>query len=128
MRRSIYVDREDAFAVEDEERSAFVRYVLEAAGIPLENAWPENEDLTVQIKIQLRKLLAKFDVIVLDDGDHGTEIYVGDDLIAQWHKPKYILHTDITQRERSKRTFYEMIIEYESVFDEEEDSSSKERS
>ena len=120
MEASIYIDLEDVHTVEAEERNAFVRGILEEVGLPLDDIWPEAE-LTVEQKIELRRLLSKFDVMILDDGDRGLEIYVGDDLIATWHKPRYILHIDRSQRDPSKKIFYELILNFESLFDESEE-------
>jgi hypothetical protein len=119
MYRSIYLDREDAKAVEEEECNLFLRGVLEEIGVPLEDVWPDIL-LTVGQKIKLRDLLAKLDIEIISNGDRGYEIYNGDILLAKWHKPKFILRDDKKARSQSKRLYYEMVINTFSVFEKEE--------
>src|SRR3989344_1991051 len=93
VQTTILLDREDTSKVEAEERNRWIKNVLLKIGIPLDDAWPD-ENITVEQKIKLRKLLNKYDVIILDDGDRGTEIYVDKEIIARWNKPTYKLKTD----------------------------------
>ena len=81
---SIYIDREDFSKVEEEERDSFIKGVLTQIGIPLEKVWPEERLENVEQKIEFRKLMASFDVDILDDGDRGVKIYVDNGVIAEW--------------------------------------------
>lgn len=113
---SIYANREDAKSIEESERALYVRGILEEIGIPLDEVWPD-EQLTVDQKIELRKALGKYSIQIIDNGDRQTEIFVNDDLIAKWFKPRYIMRVDPTKREKSKQLYYEMILKTESLFD-----------
>ena len=124
MELSFYIDREDAGQVENEEKNRWVKEILLNIGIDLSDVWPDD-DITVDQKIKLRKLLAKYDIIILDDGDRGLEIYVDDDVIARWEKPKFALRTDIKQIDPSKRMFLEMTINHVSIFDNEEEKEDE---
>lgn len=108
---------DNAKEVETEERDLFVKGILEEMGVPLEEVWPETH-LNLEQKIQLRKLLGKFNIIILDNRDGSMEIYVDNYKVATWHKPRYILKTDRKAIERTKKLYYEMILKAESVFEE----------
>jgi hypothetical protein len=58
-----------------------------------------------------------YHVDILDDGDRGVKIYVDNDVIAEWKKPKYILRTNPKARRPVDRLFYEMIISFWSMFE-----------
>lgn len=110
---SIYADREDAKQVEEEEKNKFVWSVLEGIGIPIEEAWPDPLVLTLEQKIELRKFLGKYSISVVDIGDGSLEIFVDDDIVARWYKPKYILKKDLTAKYASNKLYFEIIIHYE---------------
>jgi hypothetical protein len=115
-KRSIYLDREDAKTVEEEERNSFLRDILEKIGIPVEEFWPDIY-LTIEQKISLRDLLLKLEIEIIDNGDRGSIIYHKGILFAEWFKPKFITKQNKQTRNLSKQLYYEMIIETWSIFD-----------
>jgi hypothetical protein len=118
MNRSIYLDKEDAKEVEEEERNLFLKGILEQVNVPLEDVWPDIL-LTVEQKIKLRILLSKLDLEIIEDGDRGYEIYHEDTILAKWSKPRFLERIDFKARNQKKKLFYEMVINTWSVFDEE---------
>ncbi|MCK9567824.1 hypothetical protein M0R72_02590 [Candidatus Pacearchaeota archaeon] len=116
MYRSVYLDREDAKSVEEEERNLFLKGVLEQVGVPLDDVWPDIL-LTVKQKCLLRDLLGKLEIEIIDDGDRAFTIYHNDTQLGKWNKPKFILREDNKARTLSKRHFFEMVINTWSVFD-----------
>jgi hypothetical protein len=118
---SIYIDREDARKVEEEERDTFIKGVLTSIGIPLDDVWPGERLENVEQKIEFQKRMEEFELDILNDGDHGVKIYVGDELIAEWFRPQFVMHTDRRARRPSKRLFYEMTIRFWSMFEEGEE-------
>lgn len=116
MNRSIYLDRDDAKVVEEEERNLFIKSVLEEVGVPLDDVWPDIS-ITVEQKIKLRSLLEKLEIEIIDDGDRGCEIYHNNTKLGQWNKPKFILREDNKARNVHKRYFFEMVINTWSVFE-----------
>ncbi len=125
MEYSIYINKEDANKAEEEELNSFIRSVLENSGLELDDVWAEGAELDVVTKIKLRSFLAKFDVDIIHDGDRGYKIYVGDDVIAEWFKPRVVLKTDPQARKASQRTYYEMMIKCSSVFEEFEEQEEE---
>jgi hypothetical protein len=113
----IYINREDAKKTEQEELQNFIHSVLSEINLPINNIWPEDGLLSVQQKIELKNLLAKVNINIINSDSDDTLIYVDKDLIATWKKPRYILRTDISEINPAKKVFLEMIIEYESVFE-----------
>lgn len=124
MKAVIFVDREDYKTIEKEERNKFVKGVLKEIGIPLDDVWPDVE-LTTDQKIALRQLLGKYDVLLTGQAGN-VEIYVGDELVGKWNRPRYRLRVDNTQLDPSKKVFLEMAIECSSVFDEDDLAASQE--
>lgn len=109
---------ENTHQVEEEEKSLFVRGVLENIGLPLENVWEGDDPLiSLQAKMKLRQVLSSYDVLVVDDRDGGLQIYVDKDMIAQWNKPSYILKKDHSQIDPKKKMFLEMHTDTWSVFE-----------
>ena len=118
---SIFLDREDSKLVEEEERNLFIRGILEQLGVPdemLADVWPE-EGLTVESKLKLRDFLYKLEIDIIFSTDREVEIFNGDDLLAKWFKPRFILREDKGARTLSKKLYYEMAVKTESVFDQE---------
>ena len=126
MQATIFLNREDAAKTEQEERTLWVKDILLKIGIPLDDIWPENNEFTVEDKIKFRKLMAKYDILILDDSDHGLEIYVDDDIIARWNKPIYKLRIDNKQVDPAKKMFLEMNIDAVSIFDNDDEELSEE--
>ena len=119
VNRSIYLDREDAKSVEEEERNLFLKETLSKIGVPLEEVWPDIL-LTVEQKIKLRSLLGKLDIEIVEDGDRGYEIYHQNTSLAKWNKPKFLLRKDNKAKSLNKRLYFEMITNTWSVFEGEE--------
>jgi hypothetical protein len=124
MERSVYLNREDAKNIEDEERNIFVKGVLEEIGVPLKDVWPDIS-LTVEQKVQLRGLLAKLEIEIIEDGDRGTQIYHQNTKLGEWFKPRFILREDKGARTLNKKLYYEMVIKTWSVFDQEESNDNE---
>jgi hypothetical protein len=124
MERSVYLNREDAKNIEDEERNIFVKGVLEEVGVPLKDVWPDIS-LTVEQKVQLRGLLAKLEIEIIEDGDRGTKIYHQNTKLGEWFKPRFILREDKGARTLNKKLYYEMVIKTWSVFDQEESNDNE---
>lgn len=123
MKTSIFVDREDIRTVEAEEQFNFVRTVLETMGLPTEDCFPEEDtelnqqDITLQHKINLRQLLKKFQVLILDDRDGGIKIFVDEELVAEWKKSRFELRQDLTAVDPRKKLYAVLHIEYWTMFE-----------
>jgi hypothetical protein len=127
MERSIYLDREDVKNIEDEERNIFIKGVLEEVGVPLDDVWPDIS-LTVEQKVQLRGLLAKLEIEIIEDGDRGTQIYHQNTKLGEWFKPRFILRENKGARTLSKKLYYEMVIKTWSVFDQQNQENNDDES
>lgn len=118
MKNSIYIDREDVKSTEEQEKFSWIINTISNIGIAEELEIPENvEDLSVEFRKNMRGLLQKFDIKIIDEHDGNVKIYVEDNLIGEWHKPQYILRTDLSAIEPSKKLFVEMVLDHWSVFD-----------
>ena len=116
---------ENTRQVEDEEKTRFTREILENLGIPLDNIWDENGEMSVDSKIRFRSILSTYNIQVIDDHDGGLKIYVevenGDNkehtLIGEWKKCTYVLKQDLKQIDPTKKLYLEMNIENWSIFE-----------
>lgn len=119
MKATIFVDRDNYKEVEEEEKNRFLKGVLQDIGIPVEDVWP-GLSLSVEEKIELRKMLGKYDITILGQGGN-VEIYVKDELVASWSRPRYRLLVDDKELDPAKKLFLEMTINCSSIFDEDSD-------
>jgi hypothetical protein len=79
-----------------------------------------NKILEVNEKIKLRQILNAYNIIIIDDLGGHLQMYVENDLIAEWKKCTYKLKTDLRQINPNKRLYLEMNIDAWSVFEKEE--------
>jgi hypothetical protein len=108
---------ENTRQVEDEEKTRFVRSVLDSIGIPLENIWDDDGILSVENKIKLRSVLSVYNIKIIDDSDGGLRLYVDQDLVGEWKKCQYVLKKDLSEIDPSKKLYLEMHVDYWSVFE-----------
>jgi hypothetical protein len=117
MESTILLDSdENVVLVEEQESSRFIRSMLETMGIDLSEIWVD-EKLDINQKIKLRHVLSQYQVKIIDDSNHTLNIYLNQDLIAKWHKPKYVIRYDNSETDSKKRFFIEMKVKYESIFE-----------
>lgn len=110
---------ENTRQVEDEEKSRFVRDVLNSLGIDIEGIWDEDGNLSIENKIKLRKLLSTFNIDIVAEPGGNLQIYHENTyLIGEWKKPQYVLKKDLSQKDPRKRLYVEMRTNYWSVFEE----------
>ena len=118
MQQEILCNRDDFKSIEAELRSSFIRATIEEMGIQLNEIWPEDKiDFDIQEKIKLRELLNKYNILIIDDHDGGTKIYVEEEMIGEWKKCRYELQTDLSQIDPGKKIYLKMFVDYWSVFE-----------
>jgi len=118
------VDRENARQIAAQYQFAWIKNVLLQCGLELNDCFPENnnvDDMTIEQKIKLRKILNFNYLLVLDDKDGGVLIYLEKHVIGEWKKPRYELREDFSQLDPKRKLYTCVNIEFWSVFDEEDD-------
>lgn len=121
MKETLYIDREDYRTVEKEEQGKFIRSILLEMDVPIDDCWPEDEyELSVDSRIRLRHVLNMFNIQIIDDKDGGIKLYVENDLVAEWIKSTFDFKVDRSEIDPNKQVFYQMNVEFWSLFDEEE--------
>lgn len=106
--------------VEMQEKLKFLLETFLHMSLPeeeLEKVFGGDIDLSVEQKLELKKILNKYNIRL--DYTEGLDIYLDEELIAQWHKPIYILKRDFS-KERKKQLYLEMTIEKWSIFESEQ--------
>ena len=117
---------EDTKQVETEEKARFLRALLLQIFDGTETAervefiWPEETPLNAEQKIELRGLLAAYNLHVIDHQDY-MEIYLEKELIASFNKPTYKLKRDLSHPDKKKQLYLEMEVNHFSVFDPKEE-------
>lgn len=114
---------ENTKQVEDEEKTRFLRNILDQIGIPIQEFWTSDGPLSVEQRINLRGILKTFGIQVIDDLDGNLTIYVENEKVAGWNKPLYKLKRDLSELDRRKQLYLEMEISCWSLFDESEDAN-----
>jgi hypothetical protein len=109
----------EAKQVEEEEKSRYLRGILELMGVPISEIWPSENLLNVEQRIKLRSILATYAVQVIDDLDGHMQIYVEGDKVAEWFKCSYKLKRDLREIDPRKRFYLEMEVSTWSLFEEE---------
>lgn len=123
---------EDTRQVEEEEKARFLRGILEAcfdnteAVNQIQTIWNTDGVLSAPQKVKLRGVLATYGLQVIDDGDGHMQVYLENELIAEWYKCTYKLRRDLRVIDPSKRIYLEMEVNCWSVFDEKEETQETE--
>jgi hypothetical protein len=106
--------------VEDEEKTRYLRSLLEQMGVPINEFWTSDAPLSVDQRIKLRGVLATFGVQVIDDLDGHMQVYVEGEKVAEWFKCTYKLKRDLRERDPRKQLYLEMEVNCWSLFEESE--------
>lgn len=121
MQRTILLNYgENTKPVEDEEKTRFIRGILEQMGVPIQDFWTTDSPLSIAQKIKLRSILSTYSIQVIDDLDGHLQIYVDKELVAEWLKCTYKLKRDLREIDPRKQLFLEMTINCWSLFEEEQ--------
>jgi hypothetical protein len=106
--------------VEDEEKLRFIRNILDQIGIPIQDFWANDGPLSVDQRIKLRGILTTYGIQVIDDLDGHMQVYVENELVAEWFKSTYKLKRDLQQLDPRKQLYLEMEISCWSLFEDAE--------
>lgn len=106
---------ENTRQVEEEEKTRFLRSILEQMGIPIQDFWTSDDPMTVHQKIQLRSILSTYNIQVINDGE-TLQVYFEGEKIAEWEKPTYKIKKNLEELDPRRRVFLEMTVNCSSVF------------
>lgn len=122
---------EDTRQVEDEEKARFLRLILEQCfentdvATQIQTIWSSDGPLPASQKVKLRGILATYGIQVIDDFDGHMQIYLENELIAEWFKCTYKLKRDLRVIDPRKRIYLEMEVNCWSVFDDKEEPETE---
>lgn len=111
---------ENTKQIEEEEKTRFLRSLLEQMGVPINEFWTTDNLLSISQRIKLRGLLATYQIQVIDDLDGHMQVYVEDQLVGEWYKCTYKLKRDLRQLDPRKQLYLEMEVNCWSLFEEAE--------
>lgn len=111
---------ENTRQVEDEEKTRFVRTLLEQMGVPIVDFWAEDGPLSIDNKIKLKNTLVTYGVQVIDDLDGHLLVYVEGEKVAEWNKCTYKLKRDLSQLDPRKQLYLEMEVNCWTIFEQQE--------
>src|SRR5574337_89849 len=132
MKGTILLDYdENTRQVEEEEKARFIRGILELCFNDVDEVknqifsiWNTDGVLNAPQKVKLRGILATYGIQVIDDLDGHLQIYLENELIAEWFKCKYKLRRDLRAIDPRKRIYLEMEVNCWSVFDDKEEQET----
>lgn len=110
--------------VEEEEQLRFLRTLLEQMGVPIDDFWAIDSDLSIDQKIKLRGILLNYGIQVIDDLDGHVQVYVENELVGEWQKCTYKIKRDLRQIDPRKQLYLEMEVNCWTVFDEQESNDN----
>lgn len=108
---------ENTRQVEEEEKNRFVQHILQTIGLPLDDIWDNEGNLSLEGKIKLRNLLNVYGVQLIGTSDGELQIFAEGEMIAEWKKPTYILKRDLSQIDPKKKLYLQMHVNYYSIFE-----------
>ena len=108
---------ENVKQVEEEEKSRFLRSLLEQIGVPIQDFWTTDNTLSTDQRIKLRSILATYNIQVIDNLDGHMQVYVEQELVGEWFKSIYKLKRDLQQLDRKKQLYTELSIKYWTIFE-----------
>lgn len=111
---------ENTKKIEEEEKTRFLRGILDQMGVPIQEFWPDDKPLSIEQRIKLRGILITYSVQVIDDLDGTMQIYVDREKVAEWNKCTYKLKKDLRELDPRKQLYLEMEVNCWSLFEEEE--------
>lgn len=121
MNGTILLDyNENTRQVEDEEKTRFLRTLLEQMGVPIADFWAEDGPLTIDNRIKLKNTLVTYGVQVIDDLDGHLLVYVEGEKVAEWNKCTYKLKRDLKQLDPKKQLYLEMEVNCWTIFEQQE--------
>lgn len=109
---------EDTYIVEQEERTRFLFNIINQMEIPVNEFWNGELKLSVKQRMYLREMLLSYNITVVEALDGHMQIYVNQDLTAEWFPSSFVLKKDLRQLDPKKRLYFEMEVKYWSVFEE----------
>lgn len=112
---------ENTKQIEEEEKSKFLKNLLEQMGVPVEEFWTGGDTLSSDQRIKLRSILSTYGIQVIDDLDGHLQVYVQQELMGEWFKSTYKLKKDLRQIDPKKRLYIEMEISYWTIFEEKQE-------
>ena len=111
---------ENVQQVEEEEKTRFLRSLLEQIELPIQEFWPTDSTLSISQRMKMRALLGTYGIQVIDDLDGHMQVYVEGELVAEWFKCTYKIKRDLRERDPRKQLYLEMDINCWSLFEEAE--------
>jgi len=121
MEETVFADNDNFKEVHDQLRFIWFRNLLIQTGMDLENCFPDSDDphdQTIEQKLKLKNILSDNKIFIVDNNDDSLMIYIQDQLIGQWNKPRYDKREDLSQRGKRNKYYIGINLNYWSVFDE----------
>ena len=110
MKAKILLDYHcDVHKEAEEAKYLFLRDLLEKMEIPVNEFWNSN-DLTIEQKFQLKKILTSYSIEVYDDMDGHMQVYANKQLIGEFHKSTYKLRRDLREIDPKKQLYVTLFI------------------
>lgn len=106
--------RADRLSAEGEEKAKFLRMVLEAMNVEIDDLWAEGTELSIDTKLKLRGRFNELGLIVLDNVGGTFEVWFESQPIAVMEKPSYVLKRDLDVPDPKKQLYLEMHVSFSS--------------
>jgi hypothetical protein len=115
---------ENVHQVEEEEKARFLKGFLGQCfeSVPditnqIATIWVGDGPLPAAQKVKMRGILTTYGLQVIDDLDGHMQVYLENELVAEWFKCTYKLKRDLRVIDPRKRVYIEMEVNCWSAFD-----------
>jgi hypothetical protein len=119
--------------VEEEEKSRFLKGFLGQCfeSVPditnqIATIWIGDGPLSAAQKVKMRSILTTYGLQVIDDLDGHMQVYLENELVAEWFKCTYKLKRDLRAIDPRKRVYIEMEVNCWSAFDDTQEEQETE--
>lgn len=117
--KDIYkIGREDYKAVPEQLKYEWMITVLAQCGLDLSECVPDSGNFaewTIPQKMKFRGILNVNNILITEDNNSNTLIYIQGQEVARWNKPRFKIVANLSEVDPHKKSHYEMEVDFTMI-------------